>query len=277
MEFGRTLDPIIKCFYFCGLSCYPSFDEFRNKKRSLVHYFPTGILIVLIILISGVICVNITADRLTRLLLLGLYMVNPILTMLVFTTQIICHSQYFAKICSQINAFERASRKKFSIDPEKFRRHFLRGVYFILITFLPQLLIGFSRPSHNLVIGCSVSTIRVFIILALTQTFFYIELLDYLLQCFIRHVEMRAATMQIPTNELSIVNIFPVEELKAEMNQYKLLHFSLYKLSRNINQLFGLTTFAVLLHNFLFTVYYLLRVVVQMYIPYDSFALRKSA
>lgn len=263
MEFGRSIDPFIKWFFICGLNCYPSFDGFlfvNSRKNRFVYFIPTVGLLALVIAIGCfaffVVPMYVAGEFLTYMLCV--YTLIPVLAVLVCTIPIIFLSRYSAKICSQINSFERLSQKKFSIDPKAFRRRFMRRVHIILITFImPTLFTLFVYDIPRRITMVSILSMRVLVTMASMHSFFYIDLLDYLLQRFVRHTEIRAASTESPAN-VQTINIcgLSAHEVLVEISQYKLLHFHLWKLSRNINKLFGWTNVAIILHNFLITIVY---------------------
>lgn len=278
MMFGRGLNKFIKLFYICGLSCYPSFDGFLTgwtKKDRVVRYIPIGGLILLAVITSIRAYVHLLAIsrpnyRANKYTILG-YVSAPIVTMLIYAIQVIFLSPYFARICLQINNFERMSQKMFLIDPMEFRRHFMRRACIMLIavalTILPWVLRGWS----HMVMTFGTMTLRVFVFLAFIHAYFYVDILDYLLKCFVRHVDIQASAVGVPTNvqKINIRNRAALD-LKAKITQWKLLHFELWEISESINNLFGWTTVAIFLHNFLFTINYMY--IMFLRIPSEFFA-----
>lgn len=257
MEFGRGLDPIIRWFYFCGLSSYPSFDGFtseKTKKWRFVNYIPTGGLIGLVISIGSFVFLTMAKQRPQFSIFVFLYVFVPTSTMLVCAISAVFLSPYFAKICTKINHYEILSKRTFSLDPKAFLRHFMRRACIVLVTFMLPQLVAFYRALDPYILITTVTIMKGLVDLALIQALFYVDLLDYLLECFVRHVRMRAKHTELPTNDKKFnVRGQLVQELKVEICQYKLLQFELWKLSRNINRLFGWTFGAILLNNLFFT------------------------
>lgn len=271
MKFGRGLNPIIRWFYICGLSCYPSSDAFlipNTKKKRFVHYIPTGALIALMTSIGSFVYRKVPTVVLGPFMeyVLCLYVLFPVFTLLVCAFQVVFLLPYFGKIWSQINTLEHLSREKFFLDPTEYRRRFKRRVYIILATFiLPYLNVLFDVDIVTMIMTTATLTLRVLVILPLIQVLFYVGLLDYLLKCFVRHLNLRSATTKLPINVL--ITGFcgqQVNELKAEISQYKRLHFELWQLSAHINTLFGWTNVAFFLHNFFFIVFYAHNIYVQV-------------
>lgn len=267
MEFGRELDPIIRWFYISGLSCYPSFDVYRSgrvKRRRFVHYIPTVALIALMISLGSIVYLGTPTEF---FYILSTEVLFPIITVLICAISTITLSPYFGKIYSQLNAFEHLSRKKFLLDPKAFRRHFLRRCCIILTTLILPYIVALSNIDNNTTGRVTLAvamTVKALVFLALMHTLFYIDLLDYLQQCFVRHVGLRAATTELPTNvQIIEIRSRPAHQLKALIFEYKLLHFRLWRLSKNINKLFGWANVATLLHNFCFTILYAHNIIVQ--------------
>lgn len=261
MKFGPSLDKFVKWFFVCGLSCYPSFAEFltrKTKKRSFMRYIPTGGLFALIATIGG--CAFLaTISCGPDIYILISFIFGPILTILVSLMQMVFLSPHFSGICSQINAFERLSRKKFVIDSGAFRRHFIRRACLIFIVLiLPILLWLYGRKNHIL-LEFAVAALRPLMFLTFIHAYFYINILDHLLQCFARHLDMRASTAMVTINVETIINGHNgwADQLRIEINEWKLLHFKLWQISKNINKLFGWTIVAIFLQNFLFAINYM--------------------
>lgn len=257
MEFGRGLDPVIRWFYICGLSSYPSFDGFTSEtttKWRILHYIPTAGLIGLVISIGSFVFFTMSNQRPQFSIFVLLYVFVPTSTMLVCAISSVFFSPYFAKICTKINHFENLSKKKFSLDPKAFLRHFMRRTGIVLVTFTVPQLVAFYRALDPYMLIATVTIMKGLVDLALIQALFYVDLLDYLLECFVRHVRMRAKLTELPTNEKKLsVRGQLVRELKVEICQYKLLQFELWKISRNIDRLFGWAFGAILLNNLFFT------------------------
>lgn len=225
-----------------------------------MYFIPTVGLLALVISIGSFayVVVPMYVDGYFLTYITCMYTLIPMLAVLVCTIPTIFLSRYFAKICSQIDSFERLSQKKFSIDPKAFRRNFLRRVYIILITFIvPVLFTSFVWDIERGITMIPILSMRVLVTIVLMHSFFYIDLLDHLLQRFVRHTEIRAASTESPIN-VQTINIcgLSAHDVLVEISQYKLLHFHLWKISRNINKLFGWTNVAILLHNFLITIVY---------------------
>lgn len=281
MEFGRGLDTIIGWFYICGLSCYPSFCGFltrESKRKHLLHYIPSIGLIALITSMGCFVYLNVEVDGPHADSIIYLYVMAPMFTVLICTIQMIFLSRYFGKIWLQINIFEQLSREQFSIDPRELRRQFMRRVYIILLSFLFATVAGIIRNCNNMFVAVNLLIMRAVVFLVIVHALFYIDLLDYLLQCFTRHVNVRAEATELPINVRTVdfCNRFSAHELKTEILQYKLLHFHLWKLSCYTNRLFGWTNVTTILYYFACLIFYVYSIFVRMHSPLDANILRKS-
>lgn len=262
MEFGRSLDKFIRWFYMCGLSCYPSFTGFltkKTKKNRLLQYIPTGALIASSIIISVGTYIHLTIYRPTcKAHFMISYLSAPAITVLFCAIQAIFLPQIFARTCSQISTFERWSRKKFLIEPEAFRRHFCRRACFLLIASIMPFWPWMFRGWNHLLMTSVIIALRAIVYMVFVHAFFYVEILDYLLQCFVRYVDVQATTVGLRTN-VKIVRSpnCLAQQIKIEINHWKLLHFKLWQISKSINHLFGWTILAIFLHNFLFAINYM--------------------
>lgn len=266
MIFGRGLDKFIRFFFICGLSCYPSFDGFLTKTKRAGHYIPSGLLIFVSIFTTYSITVSnlwFIQDSRMNLMLYFIYYLSPMLTVLVCAIQIVFLSSYFAEICSQISIIECVSWRKNSCNSMVFSCHFLRRVFIIIAAFVvPELhklgTIGGMHPWTHYSIAASYATLKAFIFLALLQPLLYIDVLDYMLQCFIRHVELRASTVTTATIRTINFRSPTAKQLAAEISHFKRWHFVLWEISENINQLFGWTIVVIFLHNSMFVIWNLI-------------------
>lgn len=266
MIFGRGLDNFIRFFFICGLSCYPSFDGFSTKTKRAVHYIPTGVLIFVSVSTTYSITVSnlsFIQDSRMNLMLYFIYYLSPMLTVLVCAIQIVFLSSYFADICSQINIIECVSWRRISCNSKVFSRRFSRRVFIIMAALVgPELhKLGTIEEMHSWThysIAASYVTLKAFIFLASLQPLLYIDVLDYMLQCFIRHVEMRAATETTATMKPINFRRPAAKQLTAEISHFKRWHFVLWEISEKINQLFGWTIVVIFLHNSVFVIWNLI-------------------
>lgn len=266
MIFGRGLDKFIRFFFICGLNCYPSFDGFLTKTKRAVHYIPTGVLIFVTVFttyntaFSNLLFIQ---DSRMNLMLYFIYYLSPMLTVLVCAIQIWFLSSYFAEICSRISIIESVSWRKITCNSTVFNRHFLRRVFIILAALVvPELhklcTFGEVHSWKHYSIAASYATLKAIIFLALLQPLLYIDVLDYMLQSFIRHVKMRAATETTAHLKTIIFRRPAAKQLAAEISHFKRWHFVLWEISEKINHLFGWTIVVIFLHNSMFVIWNLI-------------------
>lgn len=263
MQFGRSLDKFIKLFYYCGLSCYPSFDGFliaKSKRPRLMHYIPTAALSVLIVILVIGPFVPLALNG-SYTLFLVIYSLWMLVTLLPCTIQMFFLRSNFAKIWSHVTAIELMSRESFLGASKAMQRHFMRRVYFECgLFFLKMLMFFWSREKKftwlNIGLHGGPIMLRVIMILVTLHAFFYIILLDHLLECVARQVDSRisyaaaATMMSIMTYRRPSAN-----QVASEMLQFKLLHYHVWKVSVKINRLFGWTICLTFLHHFVSAVY----------------------
>lgn len=287
MEFERDLNQFLKWFYICGLSCYPSFDGFvpeKKQKKRFVDYIPSGGLITFTVMAlmgcSTYLYIQSSTHKKKSNTFLLVHIFAPILTMLVCTMQMVLLSSRFAKIHSQIRIFEHLSQNRFSIDSKGFRRYLMRRLYTMSITFFMPTAVQIFGGWTSVFMATVSITMVVLVFIAFVHAFFYIVLLDHLLDCFVRYVEMRANAVATSitkrTNYIPIAHRFVKGQLKVEIFHYKHLHFTLWDISRNINKLFGWTFVTIFMYYFLYAIYYVYAVFVRIQMPYSSALLRKS-
>lgn len=260
MSFGRDLDTFIRWFFYCGLSDYPSFNAFRvskTRRQRIVQYIPIAGLIALAISTCNFVYIKRSREERTFTFMNILFILAPTLTTIVCAVSTVFSTPYFAKIWSQIDTFECLLKGKFVLDVRAFRSQFLRRAYIVSVSFvLTQLIgnfLGSDSTNRKTKIFASITS-RILVVFPLIQALFYIDLLDYLLQCFVRYVSSRPVSIELSATEpTNGIHSRRVQELKAKVSEYKTLHFQLWKLSRNINRLFAWTNIAILLHNFFFT------------------------
>lgn len=245
MEFGKGLDPFIRWFYACGLSCYPSFDGLsvrKAKDKRVANYIPTVVLMTLTIAISMSIIGTTIWNRDTLCLrefsIVLITTLIPMLTVIVFAIQVIFLSPHSGNICVLIKIFDDVSTQKIAFDAKSFKRQFKGRAYVILFAFmLPYLfkMCFYKWATTAMVLGHF--PLRVVLLLIFIQTFFYIELLDHMLNCFVRHIE--GQTTMTPTVETITVDDPPVQQLRTKIIQFEQVHFRLWSISEEIGKLFG--------------------------------------
>lgn len=276
MKFGQEIDHFIRWFYVCGLSSYPSFDDFStrncNSKR-VMNYITTGGLFVLsaIITINNCMCMlltNYSPFSKHGKIAVVFNTLSLFLTVFICTIQIVFLSRYFAEICSRICTIERLAWRNFSFDFMGFRRHFLRRVCIVVIAFVvPVIITLFTKPFkwNNVIVTIGLATQRAFVLLILLHVFFYVNLLNHLLRVFVRHVDKQASDTRTTATVRTInIHLPAAKQFRDEIHYFKLLHFNLWEISRKINNLFGWTIVAIFLQYFMFTIY-------NLYFAYNVF------
>lgn len=276
MKLGRGLDQFIRWFYICGLSCYPSFDGFSKgaiKHKRFVHYIPTGGLVALAITtsISTYLYKFSTDPNIHTELKLTLILINtlsPMLTVVVCAVQTVFVSPYFAGICSHISIIESLSWRKCSFHSQAFKRRFMRKFSIFAFAFMMPIL--FSMFFNIKIIPfAGTSMLKALLLLISIQAFFYIDLLDHMLKCFVRHIDAQAAN----TDDAS----HTAQQLKDEISQYKHMHFHLWEISAKINKLFGWVIVAIVLQYFAFAIFYVFWAFKMVYLEgYTSEFFRKT-
>lgn len=287
MKIGRGLDPFIKSFYICGLSCYPSFDGFltgKTEKKRYTHYFPTVVLVVLTAVLSVSICVRkfVTDpyfNRSTSTLFLNTVTLQS--TVFVCSLLMVFLSTYFGEICSQICIIERLSWRKFTFDVKSFQRHFMRRSYITVASLVVPVIIKLLEKPYSrdrILIAVGLAFLRALMFLILLHAFFYVDLLDHMLQCFVRHVEIRATTATTVAVQTISFRTPAAKQMTAEIFQFKLLHFNLSEISEKINHLFGWTIVIVFLQHFIYSIYNVYAAYANITQPSESFwsVLRES-
>lgn len=245
MEFAQSLDSFIRWFYACGLSCYPSFGGLsvrKAKNKRLANYIPTVVLMALTIAISMSIIVTTIWDRdsmcLREFAIILITTLIPMLTVIVFAAQVVFLSPHSGNICLLIKIFDGISMQKIAFDAKCFKRQFMGRVYVVLFAFaLPFLFkMCFYKWATSAMVLCHFP-LRVILLLIFIQTFFYIELLDHMLNCFVRHIEEQ--TTMKPTVETITVDDSSVQQLRIEIIQFEQMHFRLWSISEEVGKLFG--------------------------------------
>lgn len=272
MKFGRCLDQFIRWFYICGLSCYPCFDGFSNgmmKSKRFVHYIPTGVLVVLAITtsISTYLYKFSTDPDVHSELNLTLILINtltPMLTIVVCAIQMVFLSPYFAEICSQISIIERLSWQKCSFDSKAFKRHFMQKISITAFAYMLPIVVSMFFSIKIIPFFYS-SILKALLLLVLIQAFFYIDLLDHMLKCFVRHIDVQAANTEMDSRTAQYIT--------EEISQYKHVHFHLWEISEKINQLFGWIIVAIVLQYFAFAIFNVFWAFKMVYLEGASFEL----
>lgn len=264
MEFGQTRNQFIRCFYFLGLSCYPRFDGFplgksTNRER-FSRYIPTGGLITFNLIISISFFLfkfinhpNVLSDK--HIFIIVINILTPTLTVIVCAIRMPFLGPQFAELWSLMNIIERSSWHKTLFDSRAFKRRIFRKVAIIALLFM--LPIMYTISFHDLYQISYIGTVilKLVVLLVLMQPFFYIELFDYMLECFARHIMEHDASAAAVSVESIIVDSTSAHHLKIKMTQFKLVHFHMWSILQKINELFGWTIIVILLYYFIYMIF----------------------
>lgn len=256
----------MKIFYICGLSCYPSFDGYwteENAETRFGRYIPTvGLILVITV-------ATITAT--TSQLLIGLqdewatydrammFSLTMMLSLVPCAIQMVYLWSYFAKIWTHIDIIERSWWREMSTVSTTLQRHFMRRVYVMIVLFLMKIAVSLCGRDINLTtifITIGLHTLRAVTMLFVLQAYFYIDLLDHLLQGFVKQVDSRATTVTaVSAWNLKCLRTPVTYQLRAEIMHFKSIHFRLWTISEQINHLFGGVIIIIFLQYFAFSVY----------------------
>lgn len=254
MEFGRVIDPFVKTFFICGLSCYPSFDEFlvdKIKGNRYTNYIPTVGLVLLIIIASISNCIDLHEKETTVIINILINTTGESIIVFVTAMQIFVEPSSFSDIYSRIDYIERLMQRKLSWDPTVFKRRFMRNIHIIFILYVVPNAYTFYSQNIALSILIAQAVLRAIVFMALLQAFFYVDLLGHMLHCFTRHVEQRAADATPGHRQSITYRSRGAKQLIDELFKFKLLHFNLWEISEKVNQLFGWTVSVIFMQYFL--------------------------
>lgn len=259
MTAQKVLDKFIKFFYICGMSCYRSFDEFstdKPKPSKIARYGPTLVLTVIIVVAALGMIIKVCACEPNENTWWHFEKASlsaiPVSTVLVSAIQMFFLSPHFAEICLRISDVERLAQRTVPYDFNKFSWYFIRRFAIMTLAYLASYIHGIlflKYTTSQAFARAGTGIIKALILLELLQVLFYIDLLNFLLHRFVRHLGTRAATTEMPINALRIMrNRNPAAiQLIDELFHIKLMHFTLWEISNKINQLFGWTIFMIFL------------------------------
>lgn len=261
MQFGRSLDKFLKLFYICGLSCYPCFDAFlaaKTKKTRLMRFVPTAFLSALIVIIAIMIFLFIYHRNIPASSFIVLYSMSLLFTLSACAIQMVCFWPNFAEMCMHISIVEHLSWGNFQGVSSDFQRQFMRKVYIFSATYFLAITFSFLAISFtvvNVLFNVALVVLRVLIMMVLIQAFFYIDLLGYMQQYNVQHIDLPSATVLAAKKAIDSRFRSPViYQLMAEILHLKLLHYHLWEVSQKINRVFGWAICIILMRNFIFAV-----------------------
>lgn len=266
MQFEKVLNKFVKFFYFCGLSCYPSFDAFSitiTKQNRLVRCIPSTALILLIAISStaSLACQYLKESKSGKSVFnfVFIYSITLTVTLLPCAFQMIFLHSNFATIYSHISTIGRLTWGKYCSVTSDFQRHFMRRVYIIVAVFLIKLLISMVTRKFSLEVSITITSLnilRALTILVLFHAAFYIDLLNHMLECFVRHIESRTTNVTSAiAMTVSKLHCSAAYRLTGEILHFKLIHFHLWEISEKINLLFGWTICITFLQYFVLAIY----------------------
>lgn len=277
MSFANVLGHFPKCFHFLGQSIsVPPNDKittlgapkrFERRHTNALKYIPSGVRPILATLAATTLCIYSTAFGEFTLLSsfskianaqLSILLILDLVTAFVVAGQAFFLSSHYSKLYEQVHTIEHLSRKKFSWDLNGLRRSYIRKICVTCAAFsTPYIAIMCTKPinaSFIIVITCDF-ILATFSLVTYFHALFYIQLLNHMLQTFVKYVEFRATTF--PTSNVTTIHDRDsnVTRMKLEMYYFKLLHFNLCEFSQTINFLFGWVLLIYLLDHFLYTIY----------------------
>lgn len=261
MKFERVLDQFIRWFYICGLSCYPHFHGFSfgtSKNKRLAYSIPTGVMVALTLIISASLLIDLIwyFNTFSTLTIANniFQMLIPTITVIVFAIQLVFLSPPFGEICSLIRIAEHTSMQRINFDSIAFKRQFIRKVSVIAFAFITPYLSVLCFSSRYRFLGNM--ALKAIVLMIWIQAFFYIEVLDHMLKCFIRHIEKKTTDTAMTTNvETIIADNSEAVQLKFQILQFQRVHFHLWSISQKINELFGSIIFIIVLQCFVWAVF----------------------
>lgn len=167
-------------------------------------------------------------------------------------------SSAFDDICLRIHHIECLAWQTFSFDVEAFRRHYMRRVYITIVTLILPIvtkLYGQPLTTHRYVTVIGLIFLRAIVSTILLHAYFYIDLLDHMIQSFVRHINVRVSIETTPAIYTINFRSPATKQLIAEVFKLKLLHLNLWEISEKINRTFGWTIVVIFSQNFIYAVY----------------------
>lgn len=177
-----------------------------------------------------------------------------IVTLLPCALHTVHHWRKFAQICSYISVIENLSWRRFACVSNDFQRRFMWKSSIILIMLFVKFLTSLylmKKITGLIILATTVLNIlRSLVFLYILHACFYIDLLNHMLQCFVRYLNSRS------TNEtMTYFRDKTAHQLTAEMLRIKLIHLYLWKMSEKINHSFGWIICIAFFQYFVFVVY----------------------
>lgn len=267
----------LKWFHILGLTTFTPLGDhvmaFKSGKRfervrvNLQKYMSTTVLFLFIILVSVVLCIysnllgKYTHSNGLSKIVITLMAVSLAFTVLIASIavgQAYFHSALSEQLYTQIEAIEVLLRKKTIWDLKEFDRSMARHICCLAVVYLlPYIaIVSTKNPSKsNLIIMSCDAALTALIQISYFHAFFYIHLLNHMLQSFVKHVELRATTSRSTYVTTVDTRSADLSAMKLEMYYFKLLHFNLWEFTQTINQLFGWILFVYLLGQFMYAVF----------------------
>lgn len=291
MSFASALGDFPKSFFFLGQSAVSPFATQHTtiSARNLLKYIPTGVILVLAISAAALLCSYATSfweytilsnsSKIANIQL-GVLLTFDLLTVFIVAGQSFFLPSQYSNLHAQIIVIEQLSCKKFALDLNGLRRILIRQMCIISTAFsLPYIAISFTKQiTHNnlIIMGCD-STLATLSLITYFHALFYIQLLNHMLQSFVKYVEFRATTF--PTMNITTINSRESKFtfIKLELYYFKLMHFNLCEYAQTINHIFGWILFIYFLNHSLYTVYIFFQTCIIFFKPKNFIEiLRKS-
>lgn len=279
MTLKAVIFPYIKWFNILGQSSYHYSDEngrFRDLYRFL-KYVPCVIVLsvtFILTVLKSVIMLEAKSYGSAGTVIVLFTNISYVSSVFISTSRSLLHSSCLTLLFTQVNSFEKLSRKSYTFDSRKFRRNYGRQVSVnIVVHIMPSLAPFFIRSiTWRFFSTMAISAVlRVLAFLPTYYVLFYINLFDQMLKSFAQYMnEQVNITIKVLAKEPSASCS---TLLASELHHYKLLHFKLWEITQTINTVFGWTLVTIILQYFVMALnnmYYILIVLGKDYSGVDE-------
>lgn len=268
MSFASVLGHFPKWFHIFGQNTFTLATNQMQiiRNRGAVKFIPTGVLLLLATIAAILLCVN--ANSISEYAILNSFskianaqlsilLTFDLATVFVVTIQAFFPSSHYLDLYTRIHFIERLSQLKFSWNFNRLRRTLVRQMCTVCVAFsLPYLVIFILKPITRgfvIIMSCDCS-LAVCKLITYFHVLFFIQLLNHMLQAFVKFVEFRVATLST-THLTLVINRDGIAQMSLEMHYFKLLHFNLWQLCHAINHVFGWVLLIHFLDHFLYIIY----------------------
>lgn len=260
MDFENSIQPLLNCFYYLGQSPFRCKNQMGQNKFNIkknIFVLTHGILSSLLTF-SIIILLNFVCDKdwsRTDRVLINLNAICETIRNIFFLVQCIFSKSNLANVNLTFRMLERFYAIYFghSILYRTFQRQYKIKAAMIFVVFIPQFIMFIKRSTSHGIAGLALQSkcLQIVKLISILHNILYIDLLNFYFTEFnsvirkdlINKIKYKNATILSKTSQVNLI----CERLRY----YKIVHFHLWIVAREISDFFGWSLVATVFYIFI--------------------------